>query len=264
MKIECVFERGVLLLCSYFASCASKITEVTRPIYNEASLKTFVVNTNAISEKVTLQNLDSILTSALKDSIVFRQTISFLEAPFSNPNSPYWNRHLYQKILEAELQSKWYTDYEKQKAKGRLQLLLQNNVGSTANDFAYLTPAGDKKKMYDIKANFLLLYFNNPECNACKEMRSGLAMSNIINQKIKTGELKILSIYTEKDEKLWLKHLNEYPQKWLQGRDQNEYLYKDNIYDLRAIPTLYLLDSNKKVLLKDVLNLTELENKLLS
>ena len=135
----------------------------------------------------------------------------------------------------------------------RIKLIQQNNIGNPANDFTYTTPAGYKNKMYEIKANYLLLYFNNPECPACKDMKSALASSSIISQKLKAGELKILSIYTDKDEKPWLDHLNEYPGQWLQGRDENEYLFKNNMYDLRAIPTLYLLDKEKKLLLKDCL-----------
>jgi hypothetical protein len=74
--------------------------------------------------------------------------------------------------------------------------------------------------------------------------------------------LTILSIYTDQDEKLWLDHLNEFPPRWIQGRDNNEFLYKNKVYDLRAIPTIYLLDSDKKVLLKDVMSVLEIEEKL--
>jgi hypothetical protein len=41
----------------------------------------------------------------------------------------------------------------------------------------------------------------------------------MINKKIQLGDLKILSIYIDRDEELWLKHLNEYPEQWIQGRD---------------------------------------------
>jgi hypothetical protein len=160
------------------------------------------------------------------------------------------------------MNSKWYGGYEKEVAAGKLKLLQQNNLGNPANDFTYLTPAGYKKKMYHIRADFILLYFNNPECPACKEMKEALVKSETIRLKVKSGELKVLSMYTDKDEKLWLSHLNEYPESWIQGRDEDEYLYKNKIYDLRAIPTIYLLDKDKKVLLKDCTNVGEIERAL--
>jgi len=36
-------------------------------------------------------------------------------------------------------------------------------------------------------------------------------------------------------------------------------LYKNSVYDLHAIPTVYLLDKEKKVLLKDAINVAEIE-----
>ncbi len=58
---------------------------------------------------------------------------------------------------------------------------------------------------------------------------------------------------------IWKKHLPEMPKNWIHGRDENEYPYKNNIYDLHAIPTIYLLDRNKRVILKDVLSVIAIE-----
>ena len=40
-------------------------------------------------------------------------------------------------------------------------------------------------------------------------------------------------------------------QEWTNGYDKELVIKNKNLYDLRAIPTLYLLDKNKTVLLKD-------------
>ena len=94
-------------------------------------------------------------------------------------------------------------------------------------------------------------------------MKAALESSGVINNKISNKQLKVLAIYTDKDEKVWLDHVSEMPAKWIQGKDEYEYLYKNKVYDLRAIPTIYLLDSNKTVLLKDVTSLTLIERKLI-
>jgi hypothetical protein len=90
-------------------------------------------------------------------------------------------------------------------------------------------------------------------------MKAALAQSTIINQKLKTGEIKILSIYMGTDKKNWRSHLSEYPKQWLQGIGDDATLYKANIYALNAIPTMYLLDRNKKVLLKDYFSTQSIE-----
>jgi thioredoxin-related protein len=255
-------QKAIFIIVSFFVLGCMADNKKQSAVYDKAALKMFVLNTSMLNEMVVSKQLDSILTAASNDSVVLHQTISFLAEPFSNPNSSYRNQNLYAKLLKAEMNSKWYGGYEKEVAAGKLKLLQQNNVGNAANDFTYTTPAGYKKRMYDINADFLLLYFNNPGCNACKEMKQALSTSTIINQKIQSGQLKILSIYTDKDEKIWLDHLNEYPDSWIQGRDENEFLYMNKVYDLRAIPTIYLLDRDKKVLFKDCVDVREVEGKL--
>ena len=225
--------------------------EEVKPVYDEASLRAFVLSTPSINEKGALDSLGSILVNASKDSTVFRQTVSFLSELFSSPNSSYRNQRLYAKILETAIHSNWYNASEKEIARGKLSLSRQNTIGSLANDFPFTTAGGSIQRMYEIKANFLLLYFNNPECEACKEMKEALSQSTIINQKIRTGELKVLSIYADADKKNWRDHLSDYPKQWLQGIGDGETLRKSKIYDLSAIPTMYLLDKDKKVLLKD-------------
>ena len=41
------------------------------------------------------------------------------------------------------------------------------------------------------------------------------------------------------------------PKDWINSYDKSVSLKNDEIYDLKAIPTLYLLNKEKKVLLKD-------------
>ena len=242
----------------YLASCMNTNKEAVKPVYDEASLRAFVLGTPAVNENNAFHSLDSILVNASKDSAVFRKTVSFLSEPFSSPNSSCRNQSLYAKILAAEINSNWYNAAEKEIAKGKLTLSQQNNIGGLANDFPYTAPGGSVQRMHAIKANFLLLYLNNPECEACKEMKAALSQSTIINQKIQTGELKVLSIFMGTDEKNWRSHLGEYPKQWLQGITDGT-LHNRKVYDLSAIPTMYLLDKDKKVLLKDYFARQEIE-----
>ena len=116
--------------------------------------------------------------------------------------------------------------------------------------------------MSDTKAEFTLLFFYNPECEACKEMKATLKHSAPIHHALKTGKLALLAIYTDKDQTVWRRHLPENPPAWINGSDIDEYLYKNKLYDLRAIPTLYLLDREKRVLLKDCLDIKKIEEKI--
>lgn len=261
MKPYSIFKAGwfLIFLCCCNQAEQSKERTSSAASYDEALLKTFVLSTHHINESEATKKLDSILKESSNDSAIFKQTIAYLETPFGNPNSAFRNENLYSELLQAKIKSPWVDSLTKQVVKNRLYLVMQNRVGEAANDFTYITPSGLKKRMYDIKATFLLIYFNNPECNACKEMKALLKSSVIISQKIQSGQLRILAIYPDPDVELWKRHLPEMPGEWLQGRDDNQYLWKNKLYDLRAIPTLYLLDQDKKVLLKDAMDLQKIE-----
>lgn len=246
-----------------FSSCFSVPgSREQKVVYDEYSLSQFVKTSGAKSINISTLSLDSLLINAGDDSIVFHKTVSYLGKAYSDPNSPFRSEIFYDKILKAQVDSKWYTVAEKQKTVRNFKLLHQNDVGNPANDFTYLTPNGERSRMYNMEAEHLLLFFYNPECNACKEMSSALKKSSIITKEVAKGMLKVLCVYTDYDLSTWYRHLQDFPSQWIHGRDEDEYMYKNDVYDLRAIPTIYLLDRNKKVVLKDCTSLEELENKL--
>lgn len=147
----------------------------------------------------------------------------------------------------------------KAKAQKNETLTKQNNPGHLANNFSYILKDGKRKNLYAIDAKYTLLFFYNPECDACKQYKKMLVSSQMINERVKNGELKVLAIYIDKDLSIWKKYLPEMPKNWIHGRDDNEYLFKNSVYDLHAIPTIYLLDKRKMVILKDVLNIRLIE-----
>ena len=67
---------------------------------------------------------------------------------------------------------------------------------------------------------------------------------------VDTGTLTVLAVYTEGNDEVWRKALTDMPRSWLIGNDRQQ--VKDcALYDLKAMPSLYLLDKDKTVLLKD-------------
>jgi len=60
-----------------------------------------------------------------------------------------------------------------------------------------------------------------------------------------------LSVYPDEDLAIWKQNQSEIPSSWINSYDKGV-IKKQELYDLKAIPTLYLLDKSKMVLLKDV------------
>ena len=93
--------------------------------------------------------------------------------------------------------------------------------------------------------------FYNPDCPDCGRVKDYIAASPVFNAGIASGHLCILAVYPDADLVPWRKHLSEMPPAWTVGYDKGETIRRKGTYDLRAIPSLYLLDKHKRVILKD-------------
>ena len=66
-----------------------------------------------------------------------------------------------------------------------------------------------------------------------------------------SGRLKVVDIYIDQEIDLWKQRMASYPKNWINGYDPDYVIRQDLIYDVRAVPSIYLLDGTKTVLLKD-------------
>lgn len=174
---------------------------------------------------------------------------------YYNPNSPYRNEELYLPVVEEMIAAKSLLDIEKIQFEYPLRMLKLNRAGTKANDFQYeeLTQQGSLKKgsLYGIKAPFTLLFFNNPGCEACEQFLDAISNSSILSGAIESGKVKVLSMYIDENTNAWKGYKTKFPDKWIYAHDPNMILRDNTIYGIRAIPSVYLLDKDKRVLLKD-------------
>ena len=68
---------------------------------------------------------------------------------------------------------------------------------------------------------------------------------------IADGILSVLNIYIDEDLQGWMDYMPVYPDEWYNGFDPDFVIRNDELYSVRAIPSLYLLDKEKRVILKD-------------
>ena len=76
------------------------------------------------------------------------------------------------------------------------------------------------------------------------------AADTALAEAVRAGKLSVLAVYTEGNKAAWRKALPDMPEGWTVGTDR-EAVKTGALYDLKAMPSLYLLDGSKTVLLKD-------------
>lgn len=166
------------------------------------------------------------------------------------PESPYYDERYFVFILKRELASDVLSDMDKVRPDYLLESAMKNTPGSFATDFEFITSKGRKMSLYDIDALKTILIFYDPDCHHCKEVISLLAKSKGLNSLIESGEVKVLAIYPFDDHEAWSEFNSLMPSLWTVGINSDT-IDNDQLYVFPVLPTLYLLDKDKKVILKD-------------
>ena len=168
-----------------------------------------------------------------------------------DPNSPLRDEDLYLPFVQKMAASPLTREDMRTAYRYEAQMCALNPRGSVAPDFVMTLRGGTQVRMHSVRAERTLLFFSNPGCHNCKEIIDALqADGNILNL-IREGRLAVLNIYIDEDLDAWRSYMPIYPKEWLNGYDAAHILRQDVLYNIRAIPSLYLLDAEKRILLKD-------------
>ena len=177
----------------------------------------------------------------------------------ADPNSPLRNDEFYIPVLEAQLASPFYDEYECIGPDYELRLAKQNRVGRPANDFRYTLDSGASGSLYRLKADYVLLFINNPGCPMCRQIREAIGASELLAELIGQGRLKVLAFYPDENLDEWRAYREHIPASWINSYDKGCVVRETSAYDLSAIPALYLFDRRKRVLVKDATDVALVE-----
>ena len=195
--------------------------------------------------------VDNLLNRAQINKDAFKQVIKLAETYLYNSDSPMVDEGLYIMFLENMVKSPALDDVEKLRPVAHLEMALKNRPGNHASDFEFETLSGSHTSLSDITVSGdLLLIFYDPDCAHCNEVMKSLAQNTILQNKEKEGEITILAVYSGDDKELWKRHAKSLPTDWILGFEDGT-IQDDGVYVIRSLPTLFLLDSEKKVLLKE-------------
>lgn len=186
-----------------------------------------------------------------EDSTAYSRFCSLSEKYLYDPNSPMRSEEYFIPILEQMIDSERLTEYEKLRPADQLEQAHKNRPGMTATDFSYLTPKGKAERMSDLKADYTLLFFYDPDCSNCREYEHILSQIPAFLDMQEKGILRVLAVYPDDNEEEWLLKSSMMPRGWIVGWDKQGEIRNKTLYEIRATPTMYLLDKQKKVILKD-------------
>lgn len=179
-----------------------------------------------------------------------------------SPDSPVYNPQVYACTIDALIAENVPDETSRSRFLRHHEMIMKNRPGSKATDFNIVTRGGEKTSLKRLVNEFasnagpessVILFFYDPECENCETIEKRLAKSEKLNADIRTGKILFLAVDpfgTEKAE--WEKHAADLPINWIVGFSPEGEVDAEELYMLRASPTVYILSPDLTVLAQDV------------
>lgn len=174
------------------------------------------------------------------------------EIHLDHPNSFIYSDRTYALLLREALKCRHLTYADSVRYEYRLELYERNKPGDIAADFAFKTDDGRRLLLSQVESPLLALVFYEPDCPVCAETFAYISADPVLGEAVDQGYLKLLCIYAGRERELDKRHQAQLPTFAIHGVDEDLKIVNEELYFLRAFPTIYLLDDTKAVLKRDI------------
>jgi len=193
-----------------------------------------------------------VLVKAKASEEVFKYTLQLLFNKYNNSNIMGMDKAF---VFFAETyylngNAPWADSTWLSKVEERVKEIKPNLIGNKAQEIRLLSPDEQFISLYNIHAEYTVLFFYEPGCGHCKKATPKMkAMAN----KYWGQGVEVLGIYTQVEKEEWLKFIKEQElENWINAWDPyNQSHFRQN-YDIKSTPSIYLLDKNKNIIGKRI------------
>jgi thiol-disulfide isomerase/thioredoxin len=167
--------------------------------------------------------------------------------------------HLFEKYHSKGLTS-WLNEKQMEVISRRAYMLMSNLIGEKAADLDMLDTLDKPTSLYNVKADYSIVIFWDPNCGHCKEEVPRL--DSIYRASWKKHNLKIFAVLTPDGKQSvkpeWVAFIKEHNiGDWTHAYKTKEMEDTDfaaqrpgfrQLYDIIMTPTIYLLDKEKRII----------------
>ena len=168
---------------------------------------------------ITQKGIACFTRKAFSNAAAKERFENLIEHYFEDQLSPVRNDRVYLIFLEEMKNSPCFDETEKERIAFKIKTTNKNLPGDIAINFNFKDENGKEHQLSDYKDQKVILYFYDPDCENCHEVSAWLKQQTI------PADIKVLKMVAD-----------------------NHISY---IYSLKNMPTIFLLDKENKVILKD-------------
>ena len=168
---------------------------------------------------ITQKGIACFTRKAFSNAAAKERFENLIEHYFEDQLSPVRNDRVYLIFLEEMKNSPCFDETEKERIAFKIKITNKNLPGDIAINFKFKDESGKEHQLSDYKGQKVILYFYDPDCENCHEVSAWLKQQTI------PADIKVLKMIAD-----------------------NHISY---MYSLKNMPTIFLLDKENKVILKD-------------
>lgn len=260
-ELKSLEERATYLAAHYWDLFDFSKSNIKELAYVEQAWVNFVDFLKLVSDTDAQKAIKSTFQKAEPCEDTLKYFMELAQKYLYTTDSPLKNEEYYRSALEVILSSSTLSDIDKVKPQHQLTVIQKNRIGTQVPDIFYQTSKGKKGTLHQIETTYTLLFIHDFDCHTCQMELDELRESSLLKELIQNKQLTILTLYPYENIQEWKNHQDSYDTGWINGFDATQELLEKEAYILRSSSSFYLLDTDKKVILKDT-NIKAVEKQL--
>lgn len=208
-------------------------------------------------EKLTVKHPDSIIASldviisrARANNEVFRYCVQNLTHKYETSNIMGMDAVFVDMAEKYYLtgEAYWADEATITKIKDRVGRLKPNLLGNSAPRLLLMDTLMRPVNALNIKANYMVLYFYDPDCGHCKKKTPQLR--DLYHNKLKNLGVVVVAADIKKETDKWKKYIKDQKLDWINLADPNMQSNFRYEYNIETTPLVYILDDKKRIIAK--------------
>ena len=244
-EIESITEKSDYLVKHFWDQLDFKSTAPLNQIALNDAFRVYLTPVRFAPEKSALQSLETLLNNISGNPTLLVQFIKAAEENLYGPRAEIWSDEIYLKFLDAGIKNKKVSQTRKDKYRQRAALLRANATGNSPQSFQFEDASG-KQETYIPMSTPTILVFGDPEDTDWRLSRLKLDTNTPFAQALEKGKINIIYISLNENEG-WKDAVSTYPKYWITGICPGI----TDVYDIRVLPSLYLIGSDGKIIMKN-------------
>lgn len=218
----------------------------------EQKLETYFKQLVVPQANSAIEKVDFVLAKTKANDEVYNWAVRYLYNLYREAPIPE-NTRVYNFIGENYIvtaPNRWADTAFVEKVKTRVAKSKLNPIGERATNLILKTANGKTQELYKVKANYTILFFYNPACEACLPVSEALA--NKYNE-FKSKGVEIFAVYMDNQKEEWQNYIATKNLTWINVYNPGGSADIEEKYDLYALPMIYLLDNDHRIIAKDII-----------